>query len=102
MLSVSVLPQADNDLEQYFFYIAEDNPTVASLFLDRVEETQTLIAKFPKLGSIFKTEISELVGIRWFPVKDFPKHLIFYIEDEAQIVIVRILHKAQDISHILS
>lgn len=102
MLSVSVLPRADNDLEQFFFYIAEDDPSIASLFLDKIEETQTLIAQFPKLGSIFKTKIPELVGIRWFPVKDFPKHLIFYIEDGTQVVIVRILHKAQDILKILN
>ncbi len=101
MLLVNVLPQADKDLDQYFLYIAEDDLVVADLFLDKVEETHTLLANFPKLGSVFKTEIPELVGIRWFPVKDFPKHLIFYIGGDAQISIVRVLHRAQDILKIL-
>ncbi len=101
MLLFNVLPQADKDLDQYFLYIVEDDLVVADLFLDQVEETHILLANFPKLGSVFKTEIPELVGIRWFPVKDFPKHLIFYIEDDTQVSIVRVLHRAQDILKVL-
>ncbi len=34
--------------------------------------------------------------IRGFPVRRFPKYLIFYKVDEASILIQRILHTARD------
>jgi len=101
MLSIVVLPQADTDIDLYFFNMAEDNLAVADKFLDRVEQTQKLIACHPKIAPLFSTENADLSGMLWFPVKDFPKHLIFYIEDEIQISVVRMFHKAQDISNIL-
>ncbi|MEE9309596.1 MAG: type II toxin-antitoxin system RelE/ParE family toxin [Cocleimonas sp.] len=101
MLPIIVLPQADSDIDTFFFYIAEDDVAVADKFLERVEETQKLIANFPKIAPMFITENPALSGIRWFPVKNFPKHLLFYIEGESRISIVRMLHKAQDISNIL-
>lgn len=101
MLPIVVLPQADIDIDTFFFYIAEDDLTVADQFLDRVEETQRLIANFPKIAPLFITDNPEIPSIRWFPVKDFPKHLLFYNENEIQISIVRMFHKAQDISNIL-
>lgn len=102
MLPIIVLPQADIDIDTFFFYIAKDNVTVADQFLDRVEETQNKIAYFPKIAPLFITKNPKLSGIRWFPVKDFPKHLLFYIEDETQVFIVRMLHKAQNISNALT
>jgi len=100
MIPIVVLPQADLDIDTFFFYIAEDDLTAADQFLDRVEETQNLIANFPKIAPLFITDNSKLSGMRWFPVKDFPKHLLFYIEDEVQILVVRVFHKAQDISKV--
>ena len=44
MHSVVVLPQADADIDTFFFHIARDNIAVADQFLDRVEETLKLIA----------------------------------------------------------
>ncbi len=102
MLPIIILPQADEDSDLFFLYIAKDNPAVAYRFLERIEDTHKLIASSPKLAPIFDTSNPKLSGMRWFPVKNFPKHLIFYIESETQITIVRVLHKAQNISKILT
>ena len=101
MLPIVVLPQADTDIDTFFFHITEDNEIAANQFLDRVEETLKLLSEFPKIAPRFVSEHPELYGTRWFPVKHFSKHLLFYIEDETQITLVRIFHKAQDISSIL-
>ena len=98
MLPTVVLPQANADIDTFFLNIARDNIAVADQFLDRTEETLKLIAEFPKIAPCFITEHPKLLGIRWFPVKSFPKHLVFYFEDNAQITVVRMFHKAQDIS----
>jgi len=102
MLPVITLPKADEDSDLFFLYIAKDNPVAAYRFLEKIEDTYKLIANSPKLAPIFENTNPKLEGMRWFPVKDFPKHLIFYIESKTQITIVRVLHKAQDISSILS
>ena len=102
MLPVITLPQADKDSDLFFLYIAKNNPAVAYRFLDIIEETHKLISSSPKLAQIFEISNPKLAGMRWFPVKNFPKHLIFYIESETQITIVRVLHKAQNISKILT
>jgi len=101
MLPVITLPQADKDSDLFFLYIAKDNSSVAYYFLDMLEEIYQLISSSPKLAPVFETSNPKLKDIRWFPVKDSPKHLIIYIESETQITIVRVLHKAQNISEIL-
>ena len=101
MLPVITSPKARKDIKAFFHHIAKDDSTVAYRLLDRIENTHELISTSPKMGQIFKTTNPELLGMRWFPVKDFPKHLVFYIESSAEIIIVRVLHKAQDISNIL-
>jgi len=102
MLPVITSPKARKDIKSFFLHIYKDDLTVAYRLLDRIESTHELISSSPKLGQVFKTTNPRLSGMRWFPVKDFPKHLIFYIESETQITIVRVLHKAQDISSILT
>ncbi len=101
MLPVITNPQARKDIKSFFHRIAKDDLAVAYRLLDKVEDTHQLISSSPKMGLVFKTTNPKLLGMRWFPVKDFPKHLIFYIESPTKITIVRVLHKAQDISNIL-
>lgn len=101
MLPVRTSPKARKDIKAFFHHISKDDLTVAHRLLDRIENTHELISSSPKMGQIFKTTNPKLLSMRWLSVKGFPKHLIFYIESSAQITIVRVLHKAQDISNIL-
>lgn len=102
MLPIITSPKARKDIKSFFHHISKDDLAVAYRLLDKIENTHELISSSPKIGQVFKNTNPKLSGMRWFPVKDFPKHLIFYIESATQITIVRVLHKAQDISNILT
>ena len=102
MLPIITSPKARKDIKSFFHYISQDDLAVAYRLLDRIENTHELISSSPKMGQIFRTTNPKLLGMRWFPVNDFPKHLIFYIQSATKITIVRVLHKAQDISNILA
>ena len=102
MLPVITSPKARKDIKSFFHHITKDSPVVAYRLLEKIEETHELISSSPKFAPIFEITNPKLAGMRWFPVKDFPKHLIFYIGSETQITIVRVLHKAQNISKILT
>jgi toxin ParE1/3/4 len=43
-------PEAENDLEEIWWYIAQDSPDNADRFLDRIQESCLALADFPKLG----------------------------------------------------
>jgi toxin ParE1/3/4 len=61
----------------------------------------SLKAKMPGIGSVFATNNDRLHGLRKWSVKEFRKYLIFYIDRDEVVEIVRILYATRDISSIL-
>jgi toxin ParE1/3/4 len=53
------------------------------------------------MGSLYAVDNSSLQGLRKWAVKGFKKYLIFYLDQEDFITIVRILYTAQDIEKII-
>ena len=53
---------------------------------------------FPASGAPFPSSLPELKGLRTKLVKDFPHHVVSYIEREKTIEIIRILRGGQDMS----
>ena len=43
-------PEAENDLDEIWWYIAQDSPDHADRFLDRLQERFLALADFPKMG----------------------------------------------------
>jgi len=43
-------PEAENDLEEIWWFIAQDSPDNTDRFLDRIQETCLALSDFPKLG----------------------------------------------------
>jgi toxin ParE1/3/4 len=43
-------PEAENGLEEMWWYNAQDSPENADRFLDRTQESCLALADFPKLG----------------------------------------------------
>lgn len=84
-------PLALQDLDQIWDYIAQDNPTVADGFIDRIEEKCRLLAEHPKIGTSCE---SLHPSLRFLAVE---KYLIFYLPLDDGIEIVRVLHGARDI-----
>ena len=88
-------PEAENDLDEIWGYIAQDNPDNADRFLDRIQERFLALADFPQMG----TSRDELkAGLRSQPVGNY---LIFYFPLADGIEVVRVLHGARDVESLL-
>ena len=91
MPQVVKLPLAETDLEDIWWYIAQDNPDAADLFLDKIEERCQALAQFPKMG-ISRDEL--LPSLRSLPIG---RYLIFYMPIDDGIQVVRVLPAMRDI-----
>ena len=88
-------PEAENDLDEIWWYIAQDSPHQADRFLDRLQERFLALADFPKMG----TSRDDLqAGLRSQPVGNY---LIFYFPLADGIEIVRVLHGSRDVASLL-
>jgi toxin ParE1/3/4 len=86
-------PEAECDLEEIWWYIAQDSPNNANRFLDRIQESCLALANFPLLG----TSRDELMAdLRCQPVGSY---LIFYFPLKDGIDIIRVLHGSRDIEN---
>lgn len=77
-------------------YIAEASATVASAFIDALEDAFRRVGEYPASGSPRYASELGLPGLRSWIVAGFP-HLIFYVEREADIDVWRVLHGARDV-----
>ena len=91
-------PRAVEDVEAHAVYIADASIDAALRFLERAEQTIKGLAMFPESGAPFPTRAPDLAGMRTKLVKDFPNHVVFYIEREESIEVVRVLRGGQDMS----
>lgn len=90
MVRVFKRPEAETDLEDIWWYIAQNNLLDADKFLDRLQEKLLKLAEFPQMG----TSRDELrPSLRSFSTGNY---LIFYFPLSDGIDIVRILHGARD------
>jgi toxin ParE1/3/4 len=85
-----IRPQAENDLDEIWWHIAQGSPQNADRFLDLIEETCIVISGYPNMGERRDELLKEL---RSFPVGNY---LIFYIHLNDGIDIIRVLHGARD------
>ena len=84
-------PRADQDLEELWFFIAQDDPAAADRWLDTLEEKIRLIADNPLMGPARPDIAREL---RYHPVGN---HLLLYRVIQGGIEIVRVVHGARDL-----
>ncbi len=90
-------PAARRDLIANYVYLADNaGEAVADRFLARAEATFDDLLRQPMIGAPLKLRHPDLTGIRKWRVNDFDNHLIFYLPRGDGIVIVRVLHAAQD------
>ena len=88
-------PRADLDLEEIWFFIAQDDPAAADRWLDTLEERIALLADNPLMGPSRPDIAREL---RYHPVGN---HLILYRVIRDGIEIVRVVHGARHLSDLL-
>ena len=90
-LRVLKRPLAESDLDDIWWYIAQDNPEAADRLLDKIEERCRALARFPEMGVSREELMPEL---RSLPVGNYS---IFYLPIEHGIEIVRVLAGMRDI-----
>jgi toxin ParE1/3/4 len=101
MKPFAALPLAEFDLEECVAYLSQDNVKAAHRFYMQVYHTLESVCEFPGIGSTLKVDLEIADGIRKFPVKGYEDYLIFYREYDTHIEVIRILHGARDIMHLL-
>ena len=84
---------AKNDIEQQVeYYASESGLSLAERFVHSVQESFEFLLEFPSTGSLLQTRIGRLQDIRCWPVKNFPKHVIYYRVQGDTLLVLRVLH----------
>jgi toxin ParE1/3/4 len=99
---IVIRPKASIDLDEQFAYIAESNFDVALIFFDAARQTFAQLAQLSGIGRVYNVKNSRLVGLRKWSVRGFNKHLIFYLERDESIEIVRLIYATRDVATILA
>jgi toxin ParE1/3/4 len=94
MVRIFKRPEAETDLEDIWWYIAQNNLLDADKFLDRLQEKLLKLAEFPQMGT---SRDALRPSLRSFSVGNY---LVFYFLLGDGIDIVRILHGARDLEAI--
>jgi toxin ParE1/3/4 len=89
-------PEALEDLDVIWTYIAEDNAEAVDRVLNAAYGTCKNLADNPELGRLRKVpEITS--GIHSFVITEYPNYVIFYRVLPNGVQIVRVLHGARNI-----
>jgi toxin ParE1/3/4 len=89
--------QANRDVEIALdFYLEQDAPDAALSFINALEAAYDQIGQFPAAGSPRYDHELNLPGLRFMPLHGFP-HLIFYVENDDDVDVWRVLHGQRDI-----
>jgi plasmid stabilization system protein ParE len=89
-------PKAEYDLDEVFNFIAADNPDAAARVRRTILNTADFLAQHPEIGRRIRNASPRHAQIRWFVVPKFHNYLIFYQPHQETIMVVRVLHAAQD------
>jgi len=76
---------------------------MAARFLVGAEASLERLADMPEVGRPFNSDKPELAGVRVFPIRRFPRHLVFYrpLKKEKGVEVIRVLHSARDLPRVL-
>ena len=92
---------ADEDLDGHFLFIAEDSVEAAVRFYEAARAAFERLVEMPEIGALRPYLNPKLLGLRMWPIPDFPNHLVFYCRIEEGIEIVRVLHAKRDVEGVL-
>ena len=79
------------------YYLAEAGGAGALAFIDALQASLRQIGEYPAAGSSRYAHELDLPDLRFRTVGKFP-YLVFYVEQEAEIDVWRVLHGARDIA----
>ena len=88
-------------LEQADWYVTQAGRALAKRWEKAVRSAILRVLRRPAAGAPCSFESSELLGVRRIAISGFPKHLLFYRFDGGEILILRVVHGARDLEHLL-
>lgn len=102
MKLVIVRPLADWDLDEKADYLRHSSPRVAMRSYVAARSTFDRLANMPGLGSPCEFINPAFADLYFYPIRRFPKYLIFFRRFPNGIEVVRVLHSAQDVERIFA
>lgn len=93
-MAVRRRPRFLDDLTEAYSFLSERDPRAADRLLDDVELTIRLLEIFTGLGRR-RDELHP--GVRSLRLREYP-HVLFYRDDGGDVVLLRLLHAARDIT----
>ena len=95
MAKVIVSREARKDLIAIRMYIRDEllNPTAADRILHELRRAVEGLQSFPRQGKSLDAMIAVHTEYRYLPCENY---CIFYLENDEEVVIARILHQKQD------
>jgi toxin ParE1/3/4 len=94
---IITLAQAEDDIESLARFIAQKSPASADRFLNAVHQTFLAILPLPHLGRPWETASPQYQKMRWWPVRGFRSHLIFYRPVSEGIEVLRVVHGSRNL-----
>ena len=94
MKGYELSPEATDDLQEIWVYIANDNPIAADKLEDDIYSACELLAKNPRLGHR-RSDLTDEPVLFW-PVRG--QYMVIYLPDREPLKIVRILQGARNAS----
>lgn len=92
------LPVAQSDLIEIFDYIAEDSPTRAQSFVEKIDKRIELLEQQPLLGRVPRHPKLREYGYRVLIVESY---LVFYIVHKQTIEIHRVVHGLRNLDYLI-
>ncbi len=95
MIRVTVSGEARKDLVSIQRYISEEleNPQAAKRIIHELRSAIEGLQLFPRRGRPLDALIPVHTEYRYLPCENY---CIFYLEDEKNVVVIRVLHQRQD------
>jgi toxin ParE1/3/4 len=92
-------PQAADDLDEIYSFIARDNPRAADRVEDAIFRACQILADSPLIGHV-RNDLTAS-PLRFWAVRPYSNYLIVYDPKNKPLRIIRILHGARDLASVL-
>jgi toxin ParE1/3/4 len=90
-------PRADQDIDEIYGYLRSDSAKAANTFFDSVQAAYELLSEQPAIGSPRHAEYCPELPhpLRFHPVKNFPRILIYYMDRPDAVEVIRVWDAAR-------
>lgn len=92
-------PQATEDLDDIWWYIAQDNREAADRVETEIIASCRRLARYPLMGTR-RQDITPL-PVRFWTVTKFPNYVIVYRPETVPLQVVGVLHGKRDLNKVL-